>query len=411
MKIALCSIGSRGDVEPFLVLGEFFSKQGYNVRVCSASMYTSLAKNYNLEYLSFEGDYESIMDDEALKKALGKNPLLISKNLEQKVYPIIEYSLQAFYNMLHWADYIIYHPKTLIDSISYKQEHKLIKAYVVPLFTATKEFKNPILSFLPMPKVLYKDSYKINELAIRTVKKPILNFRKKEQLPFSPFFVKSPTMYGISSSFISPPKDYPKNHVYTGFWYREVNSKIHLDKEVQTFFKKERRVLIITFGSMPFVSKIGANQLIQYILDNFPLDLLVVKARGLKHVDFISNDRVLSIDSAPYEHLFPLADYVMHHGGAGTTSHALKAGIPQFICPVLYPFGDQLFWGKQVELKGLGVAPVPLKKLSLETLKKSIQQLMQLSLKKNAQIMKQKIKNENGLLKANSFVEKISLLN
>ena len=62
MKILLCSMGSRGDIQPFLVLGDYFSKNGHEVRVASAKMYEALAKNYEVDYRHFEGDYQSIMD-------------------------------------------------------------------------------------------------------------------------------------------------------------------------------------------------------------------------------------------------------------------------------------------------------------------------------------------------------------
>ena len=46
MKILLCSIGSRGDIQPFLVLGDYLSKNGHEVKVTSAKMYEAFAKNY-----------------------------------------------------------------------------------------------------------------------------------------------------------------------------------------------------------------------------------------------------------------------------------------------------------------------------------------------------------------------------
>lgn len=41
----------------------------------------------------------------------------------------------------------------------------------------------------------------------------------------------------------------------------------------------------------------------------------------------------------------------MHHGGAGTTAAALRAGVPSVICAVQ---ADQPYWGRQIEALGLG---------------------------------------------------------
>ena len=61
MKMLFCSIGSRGDIQPFLVLGDYLSQNGHEVRMVSAKMYESFAKNYQVDYRSFVGDYQSLL--------------------------------------------------------------------------------------------------------------------------------------------------------------------------------------------------------------------------------------------------------------------------------------------------------------------------------------------------------------
>lgn len=51
-----------------------------------------------------------------------------------------------------------------------------------------------------------------------------------------------------------------------------------------------------------------------------------------------------------YSWLFPQVDAVLHHGGAGTTSASLRAGIPTLIKPW---FGDQYFWASRVQRLGV----------------------------------------------------------
>ena len=404
MKILLCSIGSRGDIQPFLVLGDYFSKNGHEVKVVSAKMYESLAKNYQVDYISFEGDYQSIMDDEQMKKAVGKNPLTIRKNLNEKVYPIIESSLQTFYQLSDWADIIVYHPKTMIDSIGFDFKEKLIKAYVIPAFTPTSAFANPLLEFLPFPKFLNRITYSAIKAMMNTVKTPVNNFRQKNNLPSTPFFLDTPIIYGISSSILNRPDDYPNHHHFTGFWLTQ-NKNEELSKEVVNFMSDNKEVLLITFGSMPYKSAIDINDFIKAIRNQFDLKILIVKAWGLKDFLIEENNEVMAIDKAPFNLLFPLANYVIHHGGAGTTATALLAGIPQMICPILHPFGDQFFWGKQIEKKGLGVCPIPLKNLTIKKLTNSVSLLINGDFKNNAKIVRKQIKSENGLDTALKIIE------
>jgi sterol 3beta-glucosyltransferase len=55
---------------------------------------------------------------------------------------------------------------------------------------------------------------------------------------------------------------------------------------------------------------------------------------------------IYPIKSIPHDWLFPRIAGVVHHGGAGTTAAGIRAGVPTIIKPF---FGDQFFWGLQVE--------------------------------------------------------------
>jgi UDP:flavonoid glycosyltransferase YjiC (YdhE family) len=52
-------------------------------------------------------------------------------------------------------------------------------------------------------------------------------------------------------------------------------------------------------------------------------------------------------------------DCVIVHGGLGTTSEALKVGVPVIVTGVLLM--DQRFWGKRVHDLGIGPEPVHIK--------------------------------------------------
>lgn len=63
------------------------------------------------------------------------------------------------------------------------------------------------------------------------------------------------------------------------------------------------------------------------------------------------DERVLFIDGAPHARLFPRCAFVVHHGGAGTTTAAARAGVPQL---VVAHAADQFFWGERVHSLGIG---------------------------------------------------------
>jgi UDP:flavonoid glycosyltransferase YjiC (YdhE family) len=61
------------------------------------------------------------------------------------------------------------------------------------------------------------------------------------------------------------------------------------------------------------------------------------------------------LDDAPHDWLFPRMAAVVHHGGAGTTGAAVRAGVPQIAVPHM---GDQPYWGRRIAALGLGPAPI-----------------------------------------------------
>ena len=62
---------------------------------------------------------------------------------------------------------------------------------------------------------------------------------------------------------------------------------------------------------------------------------------------------------------------VVHHGGAGTTAAAARAGRPQVICPFV---GGQPFWGRRMQNLGVAPAPVGLKSLDVRSLAAAVRQ-------------------------------------
>jgi vancomycin aglycone glucosyltransferase len=63
--------------------------------------------------------------------------------------------------------------------------------------------------------------------------------------------------------------------------------------------------------------------------------------------------------------LFPRMAAVIHHGGAGTTTSAARAGVPQIVIPHLL---DQFYWASRVTSLGLGPPPVSRTRLTPEKL-------------------------------------------
>ena len=108
------------------------------------------------------------------------------------------------------------------------------------------------------------------------------------------------------------------------------------------------------------------------------------------------------IEAAPHGWLFPQVNAVVHHGGCGTTAAGLLAGRPSIICPF---FGDQPFWGRQVERLKVGPSPIAQKRLTVEALCRAIDTVTNDSaMRENATLLGHRICKENGTENAAAFI-------
>jgi UDP:flavonoid glycosyltransferase YjiC (YdhE family) len=114
------------------------------------------------------------------------------------------------------------------------------------------------------------------------------------------------------------------------------------------------------------------------------------------------DENVVYLDAVPHDWLLPQCKAVIHHGGAGTTSAGLRAGIPNIVVPFT---ADQPFWGKRVHAIGAGPKPVYVNKLSVENLTHVIVEAEDEALRKRVQAVGQRIGGEDGVSRAVYLIE------
>ena len=406
MKISISTIGTRGDVQPYAILGKALASRGHDVTLSTGKNFRDLVEGYGINFHPLDVDYEEILNSDEGKKILKANLFAIQRNLDKLIYPLIENSLNECYQLAQNSDLFIYRPKTLADVFTGQLRTKAVRAAVVPAMEETAAFLNPILSGFWLPGFMNKWSYKWVNLRYRVLRKPINQFCLQNGLQEHKPKIKYniPSIYGISEHFLERPKDWSKAHQLTGFWFDD-KQDVPLDDDLTNFLDAGEPPILITFGSMP-IKKDIAGMIIQTASTMNERFIIATCWSDWELPEIEESANIKIITSAPFDALFPKVKAIVHHGGIGTTAECLRAGKPMFVCPILYPVGDQYFWGDLAYKKGLAVKPVPVNKLTPSLFKERIAQLIDTkSLYENCSVMAQKLATENGIEKAVRLIE------
>lgn len=417
MIITLLTTGSRGDTQPYIALGLALQKSGYKVRLAASQMFEDLVTGFGLEFYSLPGNVLEIAHNNGLISATeADNPfkLLLGFNILKKYAGKYASQLQeGFYNACQGSDAIVYHPGAAIGHfIAQSSEIPSILATPFPM-TPTREY--PALVFynsVRLGKTFNLLTHLLFERVMwQTSKVTIEQFwqRKFNCIPpnfVNPFsFHKSQnhlTLVSCSNYVFPRPSDWSKQIYNTGYWFLEQQNDWLPSPKLKQFLQAGKPPVYVGFGSLGNPKKaIETTKLaIDAINRSGQRAILATGWGGMIELEEIS-DNIFILKNVPHSWLFPQMSAIVHHGGAGTTAAALKAGIPSIIIPHA---NDQFAWGKRVYELGISPEPITRKQLTAKKLSIAIDRALQEDIKSEARIFGNKIQLENGVEKAAELI-------
>jgi sterol 3beta-glucosyltransferase len=404
MLITLLAAGSRGDTQPYIALGLALQKEGYIVRIGASETFEDFITSFGLEFYPLVGDISKIADDENLRQAMAAdNPLKVIMSFNtMKNYA---YSLQqGFYDACQGADAIVYHPGAAIGYFI-AQDLNIPSILATPFpMTPTKDY--PALIFYDSVR-LGKTFNLLTHILFQNImwqisKAPTSKFWKEKfgTVPHNfvnPFAQQQSqnnlTLVACSNYVFNRPQDWSNNVHNTGYWFLDEDNWSPLE-ELQKFLQAGKPPAYIGFGSLGNPDE--ATQTTELVVDALKYSgqrgILATGWGGMTRLDRLS-ENIFVVESVPHAWLFPKMSAVVHHGGAGTTAAASRAGVPSVVIP---HSNDQFAWGKKVYELGVGAKPIPRKKLTAEKLSTAILYALNEKVKAKAIALGEKIQSENG---------------
>ncbi|KAH7231729.1 uncharacterized protein BKA55DRAFT_713390 [Fusarium redolens] len=406
LNIVIQVVGSRGDVQPFVALGNELQRHGHRVRLATHDTFADFVLESGLEFYPIGGDPTELM------AYMVKNPGLIPsmKSLRagdiQKKRLMIAEMLEGCWRSCIEPDPLNQQP-FVADAIianppSFAHVH-CAQALGIPLhlmftmpWSSTKYFCHPLANInVNDSRISAAVANQISYMAVEwmTWQGQSLDL---EDIPFSEGAslletLQIPFTYCWSPTLIPKPLDWPDYIDVCGFFFRDAPQYIP-DSDLGAFLRDGAPPIYIGFGSIVIDD---ADKLTAILVD-------AVKATGVRAI--ISKGWITA---------------VIHHGGAGTTACGLLNGKPTVIVPF---FGEcvpstrsisnaananmasQPFWGTMVHAAGAGPMPIPQKTLNSQNLGQAIRDCLTPGALAAARGMAEKMRQEDGVRQAvNSF--------
>lgn len=405
MKILLMSVGTRGDMEPFLAIAAIFKKKGHHVVYAFPDQFRHLAEDANMEFASLGAKFIELLESDAGKAALGGSASGLRKFLAYiklasrqtdanrelviKQHEIIEQEQ---------PDRIVYNGKATFPIIwGIHNLGKTIMVSPVPFVHYVKDhthvaFNSNYGAFLNKLTFALADFGMLMTLVIMMKWLKIRKYITRKQIRQA---VRShEVMYTISPTLFPRQEAWDENIHVVGYHQRETGRTWKPDKNLKRFLAKHKKIVFITFGSMTNPEPEEKTRIILDILEQYQIPAIINTASGgLIKPKKYDSDLVHFVSDIPYDWTFPKMYAVVHHGGSGTTHLALKYGCASLIIPHVI---DQFVWSDIVSSLGVGPRGIPIYKISKQNLGSRIMDLYKnQSYKARAIQISKQMKKEN----------------
>ena len=335
-RALLITTGSRGDVQPFLVLAHALAEAGACPVVAAPRRFDNLAARFGAEFIGLDDSILDLQDE-----LVGAGPVRAVRSLG-RIRPLMRRWLDDLAELAHGesgrADIVVFTQKALGGaSVAERLKVPGLPAQLIPTGPPTSAFRAP---FAPVgtPRLLYRASWLLVGAAEAPWRRMVAQWRsarlglKTSPIPFSRIVASRGILSAWSPRLLAAPPEWRSSQSPLGFW-RSRDTRT-LPPDVERF---------LAAGPPPVV-----------------IGILLAGWSGLSAS---GGGDVLAVEEAPLDGLLPRAAAIVHHGGVGTVGAALHSGTPQVISPF---FGDQPFWAGR--LRELGVAPRPLMRITGEAL-------------------------------------------
>lgn len=378
MKFLFISIGTRGDMEPFLAVAEFLRQRGHQVACAFPEQFVALAEDSGIRCYPLSRDFIKMIGSEAGQFAMGGNvpwwrKLYIYFQLYRSSRELNNKMLreQEAIALEEKPDKIVYGGKAIYPIIwGINNPGRAVALSPVPcLIHPVREL--PHVGFSPGRGRLFNSlTYRLGNFGlVKHVADTTREMRAKmgiKRHQIKPAIMEQILIYTVSPTLFGGREYWPDHVHVVGYRERDRSRNWQPEPGLIRFLERHEKIIFVTFGSMQNPEPSVTTGMLLNTLQKQSIPAIINTAMGgLEKPAAYDQELFYFVDNIPYEWIFPKVYGVIHHGGAGTTHSAMKHACASLIIPHII---DQYLWNSVLAELGVGPLGCDMKKLSEDSL-------------------------------------------
>jgi len=396
-KIAMFTMGTRGDIQPYIFLSKELMKNEYDVTLGSHPCWRKLVEDSNIHFEPIGPDID-IEKEAAIIRGKTSNSTLSMFRMMNFVFKIIQNSTNEIFEVCKGKDLII---------VSHSQMGAT-EAEVLGIPTVNVTLQKEMIAEKLKPQTFWGKL--IGNMIGKQVAKPYNKIRKVYGLQpiqsSDEIISRKLNLIPISKHVIERNPYWEEQHVLTGYWYED-EENYRPDEKLATFLANGEKPIILSLGAMSFEEESEKEKLDMFVR---AFDKLGYRAiiQGFQKTlqNYELPKTMISCGSVPHSFLFKQGLFVIHHCGFGTSAATMIYGIPSIPVPHVL---DQMGFAMQMYKNNVATKPLKSKDLSEDSICEAILEMKSTyeEKKKNVELLSAKIKDERGVEEAVRLIKKV----
>jgi UDP:flavonoid glycosyltransferase YjiC (YdhE family) len=359
MHALLVSIGTDGDIFPYIGLGDRLRRRGHRVTLVASGHYEAKAVSHGFGFRPLITAAEN-------RALLGNpdfwNPLKVAPLAGKWGMRLLEPQLRLLSELAADLDAVLVSsPAILASGLVHERFGRPLANLVLQPWMIPSSVAPPVMPLLDLrrwPRPLVRLFWRSLDVVVDGLIGRRLN-RIRADIGLKPTrrilsgWFSSQLIVGLFPEWYGPlQNDWPNAVRLVGFpMFDGGGDNDAMPAEVAAFCRSGPPPVAVAFGSEMMHAAPAFHALIDVLARLGLRGIVLTKYRDQLPKSLPAS--VIHCAFAPFQKLFPLCSAVVHHGGIGTTAKALASGTPQLVLP----FGfDQMDNAARVEGLGVGLS-------------------------------------------------------